>query len=66
MWGEEFLRVFPFALLAGDASQALKGPSSSVVITESTARRLFGTADALNRTVRFGSDFLKMATVVPD
>jgi hypothetical protein len=62
--GEEFLQVFPFPLLGGQAATALKGPSPSVVITESMARSLFGSADALNKTVRFGTDFLKVTAVV--
>jgi hypothetical protein len=64
--GEDFLRVFPFPLLGGDAATALKGHGPSVVITESMARSLFGKEDALNKTVRFGSDFLKVTAVVHD
>jgi len=64
--GEEFLRVFAFPLLEGDAATALKGPSPSIVITESAARSLFGKVDALNKTVRWGRDFLKVTAVVRD
>ena len=64
--GEDFLRVFPFPLLGGDAATALNGPDLSVVITESMARSLFGKEDALNKTVRFGTDFLKVTAVVRD
>jgi len=64
--GEDFLRVFPFPLLGGDAATALNGPGLSVVITESMARSLFGKEDALNKTVRFGTDFLKVTAVVRD
>ena len=64
--GEEFLRVFPFPLLGGDPATALNGPSPSVVITERMARSLFGTADVLNKMVRFGSDLLKVTAVVRD
>jgi len=64
--GEEFLRVFAFPLLEGDAATALKGPSPSIVITESAARNLFGKVDALNKTVRWGRDFLKVTAVVRD
>jgi putative ABC transport system permease protein len=62
--GEEFLQVFPFPLLGGDAATALKGASPSVVITEAMAKSLFGKEDALNKTVRFGGDFLKVTAVV--
>jgi len=64
--GEEFLQVFPFPLLGGDAGTALKGSSPSVVITESTASSLFGKEPALNKMVRFGSDFFKVTAVVRD
>jgi len=64
--GEEFLQVFAFPLLEGDAATALNGPGSSIVITESTARSLFGKADVLNKTVRWGSEFLKVTAVVRD
>jgi len=64
--GEEFLQVFPFPLLGGDAATALKGPGPSVVITEGVARSLFGKEDALNKTIRFGSDLLKVTAVVRD
>ena len=65
--GEEFLQVFPLPLVGGDPATALKGPSPSVVITESMARSLFGKEDALNKTVRcFGSDPLKVTAVVRD
>jgi len=64
--GDEFLRVFAFPLLEGDAATALNGPSPSIVITESAARSLFGKVDALNKTVRWGRDFLKVTAVVRD
>jgi len=64
--GEEFLQVFSLPLLGGDAATALKEAVHSVVITESVARSLFGKEDALNKTVRFGSDFLKVTAVVRD
>src|SRR5579872_69962 len=64
--GEEFLRVFPFPLVAGDAATALQGPSPSIVLTEPMARSLFGKEDALNKTVRWGGDGtpLKVTAVV--
>ena len=62
--GEEFLQVFPLPLVGGDAATALRGPSPSVVLTEPMARSLFGKEDALNKTVRFGNDVLKVTAVV--
>lgn len=43
--GEEFLQVFPFPLVEGDAVTALKEPGS-VVISESMARAAFGNTSA--------------------
>ena len=64
--GEEFLQVFQLPLVGGDPATALKGPSPSIVITESMARTLFGKEDALNKIVRFGSDPLKVTAIVRD
>jgi ABC-type antimicrobial peptide transport system permease subunit len=50
--GEEFLQVFPFPLVEGNAATALREPGS-VVISESMARAAFGDAPALNQTIRF-------------
>lgn len=54
--GEDFLRVFPFPLVAGETATALQGRTPSIVITESMARSLFGTTDAVNRTITFGNN----------
>ena len=62
--GEDFLRVFPFPLVAGDAATALQGRTPSVVITESMAKRLFGSTDALNKTISFGSNSPRKVTAV--
>jgi putative ABC transport system permease protein len=63
--GEEFLQVFPLPLVAGDAATALQGSTPSVVLTEPMAKALFGAADALNKTVLYGSIYpLKVTAVV--
>ncbi|MDO6430893.1 ABC transporter permease [Flavitalea sp. BT771] len=49
--GEEFLQVFPFPLVEGDAATALKEPGT-VVISESMAKATFGNVPALGKTVR--------------
>lgn len=52
-WADpSFLKIFTFPLLKGNPSTALKEPYS-LVITEKTARRLFGEAEAMGKTVRF-------------
>jgi putative ABC transport system permease protein len=48
----EFLTVFPYRLLRGDAATALDGPGK-LVLTVSEAARLFGTADPLGQVIRY-------------
>jgi putative ABC transport system permease protein len=50
-----FFSVFSFPLLAGNARLALKDPHS-IVLTHSKALQLFGTADALGKTVQIKFD----------
>jgi putative ABC transport system permease protein len=53
-----FLRMFDFPLLQGDRPTVLQKPNS-IVLTESAARELFGTADPIGKTVsHFGEDTL--------
>lgn len=47
---EEFLEMFEFPLKYGDASTVLDDPSS-IVITESVAKALFGEEDPLNKLI---------------
>jgi putative ABC transport system permease protein len=50
-WADEsFFNVFTFPLLQGNPATALKEPYS-VVLTEKTANKLFGTADAVGRSI---------------
>jgi putative ABC transport system permease protein len=50
----EFLEIFDLPFVAGDTRTALAQPRS-VVITESAAARLFGTANPLGQTVSLGN-----------
>lgn len=50
-----FFDVFSFGLLRGDVHTALSGPRK-VILTETTARRYFGTADPMGRLIRVGTD----------
>lgn len=50
-----FFSVFSFPLLAGQAGQALKDPHS-IVITRSKALEIFGTADAVGKTMQIKFD----------
>src|SRR5580692_8586044 len=50
-----FFDIFSMPLLRGDARSALSGPRK-VVLTQSTARRYFGEADPIGKTLRVGTD----------
>ena len=54
-----FLHIFSFPLLQGDIHSALNNPHS-IILTESAARKLFGTTDVLGATLRVDSisDFM--------
>jgi putative ABC transport system permease protein len=57
MADESFFNVFSFKLLQGNPKTVLKEPFS-VVLTEATARKLFGDENALGKSVSFwGRDF---------
>ncbi|MBE5321694.1 ABC transporter permease [Pedobacter sp. MR2016-19] len=48
----DILKMYNYEFIYGNASTALSNPNS-VILTESTAKVLFGTADVLNKSVRF-------------
>jgi len=49
--GEDFLKIFRFPLLQGNAEEVLKQPAS-IVLTQSAAVALFGKEDPAGKTVR--------------
>lgn len=53
--GSDFLNMFRYPLVEGNRTTALTDPYS-IVLTESTARSLFGEENALNKTVRFDNN----------
>jgi putative ABC transport system permease protein len=62
---EDFLKVFSFDVIAGDRN-ALASPSS-IVLTESTAKSLFGNSDPINQVVKVDNkDELKVAAIIRD
>jgi len=48
---EEFLEMFEFPLITGDATKVLDEPSS-IVISESTAKALFGDQEPMGKVIR--------------
>jgi len=48
----DILKMYDYEFVAGDAKTALKNPLS-VILTESTAKTLFGTTNVLNKSVRY-------------
>lgn len=64
--GEEFLMMFEFPLLKGEPSQVLAEPYA-IVLSESTAKALFGNEDPINKTVRLNNkDELKVTGILQD
>jgi putative ABC transport system permease protein len=53
--GEDFLEMFEFQLLVGQANQVMEDPRS-IVITEATAKALFGNEDPINKVVRVDNE----------
>ncbi len=63
---EEFLEMFEFPLVSGNAAQVLDDPKS-IVITESTAKALFGDEDPMNKVIRVDNENdLKVSGVLKD
>jgi len=59
-----FLKVFDYQYISGNPEKALSDPNS-IILTESAAKRLFGTADVLNRAVKFENQVdLKVTAVI--
>ncbi len=63
---EEFLEMFEFALVKGNTKQVLDDPRS-VVITEATAKALFGDDDPINKVIRVDNENdLKVTGILSD
>jgi ABC-type antimicrobial peptide transport system permease subunit len=62
----DFLKIFKFPLVQGNRATVLSDPYS-IVLTESTAKALFGTEDPMNKAVRFDNkDNLKVTGILKD
>lgn len=65
-WADpSFLKIFTFPMLKGNPATALKEPYS-LVITEKTARKLFGEVEALGKTVQFDTINYTVTGVLKD
>lgn len=60
---EDFFKVFSFPLINGDPITALEKPNS-VVITKSTAKRIFGEVDPLGKTFIYHNPWEASSVVV--
>jgi putative ABC transport system permease protein len=66
MAGSDFLKIFRYPLLKGSAEKVLNEPYS-IVLTESTARTLFGSTDPMNKIVRIDNRHdLKVTGILRD
>lgn len=64
--GGDFLKMFQYPLLQGNAATSMKDPYS-IVLTESTARALFGSADPMNKMVKLDNAYsLKVTGILKD
>lgn len=62
----DLFQMYDYQFIQGDQQTALNNPNS-VVLTESTAKVLFGTTDVLNKSVRFRDKFdLNVTGVIKD
>lgn len=61
-----FFEIFTFHFIEGDPNTALISPNS-IVLTESTARKIFGTRDAMGRHLKFNEKTdLKVTGIIDD
>ncbi|WP_183559316.1 ABC transporter permease [Mucilaginibacter sp. SP1R1] len=64
--GTNFLQMFKFPMVQGIASAALQDPYS-IVLTQATAKALFGTENVVNKVVRIDNAYnLKVTGVLKD
>jgi len=62
----EILKIFNYEFITGNPATALNAPDA-VILTESTAKLLFGSTDVLNKTVRYQNrNDLKVTGVIKD
>jgi putative ABC transport system permease protein len=66
LWANEsFFNVFSFSLISGNASTALKEPYS-LVLTEKSARKIFGATDVIGKMVQVDTASYTVTAVMKD
>src|SRR5450432_2424248 len=66
MAGSDFLKIFSYTLLKGNAGNALQEPYS-IVLTEAIAKALFGNEDPMNKAIRIdNSHDLTVTAIMKD
>jgi len=64
--GSDFLKMFQYPLIKGNKNDVLKDPFS-IVLTESTAKALFGNADPMSKLVKIDNKYtLKVTGIMND
>jgi len=63
--GPSFFNLFSYPLISGDPKTALRDVNSAV-ITETVAKKLFGTTNALGKTFKYDLNLLKVTGVMKD
>ena len=64
--GSDFLKMFQYPLVKGNADTVFKD-AYSIVLTQSTAKALFGNEDPINKTIRFDNEHdLKVTGILED
>ena len=63
--GPDFLKIFQFPLILGNADEALKDPNS-IILTESTARALFGNLDPMGQVIENYGTPMKVTGILKD
>lgn len=62
---ESFFNIFSYPLLSGEPANQFREPYTTA-LSESTAQKIFGTTDVLDRSVRFGNDLYRITGVYKD
>jgi len=63
--GPSFFNIFSYPLISGDPKTALK-ELNSAVITETVAKKLFGTVDAVGKTFKYDVNLMRVTGVMKD